>query len=258
MSIRSIPSFVFLSALTALLPAQRGEPAATPAATPAENPAATQKDPEAKVLQLGQRPDRALSLRDLDGEAVTAESLLGKVVVVNFYSIQCPVQRAWDRRLADIQRFFTPQGVVFLHIDSNVTEIGAEPPKPVEGEQPYARIREHLKEQDLPFRVLVDHGNAVADLFGATSTPHVYVFGPHGRLIYRGLVDDDQRDRNQDGRTEYLRTTLTRLLAGEEVEPFATKEVGCSIKRVGKGSGRGRGARRGSSDGGSSGGDGDR
>lgn len=64
-----------------------------------------------------------------------AHEFMGKVTVVNFYSIQCPIQRAWDGRLA-IQKEFESQGVVFLHIDSNVTEIGEEAPSPTASRSP--------------------------------------------------------------------------------------------------------------------------
>ncbi len=212
-----------------------------------DKPATDQPKPDQgapKVLQLGQRLDGNVTLLDIDGKSQKAHDLMGTVTVVSFYSIQCPVQAAWDRRLADIQKDFAAQGVTFLHIDSNVTEIGAEPTKAEGDAKPYANIRDHLKAKDLPFRVFVDHGNKVADLFDAKTTPHVYVFGKDGRLVYRGLVDDDQKDRNQEGRTNHLRDVLGKLLKDEKVEPFATKEQGCSIKRVDAG-GRGQGRRNG-------------
>ena len=204
--------------------------------------------PEApKTLQLGARVNGEVTLTDLDGKTVKAHDLMGKVTVVSFYSIQCPVQKAWDGRLAQIQKDFEAQGVTFLHIDSNKTEIGEAPPK-VEGDaKPYENVRAHLKEKGLPFRVLVDHGNKVADLFDAKTTPHVYVFGTDGKLVYKGLVDDDQKDRNADKRNNYLRDVVGKLLKNEKVVPFATKEEGCSIKRVDAagGQGGGRGGRRG-------------
>ena len=210
----------------------------------------------ADAIELGQRIDGELSLRDIDGQEQKAKDLMGKVTVINFYSIQCPVQAQWDERLAQIQKDFAEQGVVFLHIDSNVTEIGEKAPEQTkaddkEAKKPYENVRAHLAEKGLPFRVLVDHGNKVADLFAATSTPHVYVFGVDGKLVYKGLVDDDQRDTKQDTRTNYLRDVLGKLTKGETVEPSSTRAVGCSIKRLGgnnRGGGRrprGEGRRRG-------------
>ncbi|HEX5054448.1 MAG TPA: redoxin domain-containing protein [Planctomycetota bacterium] len=231
-----------LSLLVFPVPAQ--EPAPEPAKPAPEQP---------KVLQLGDRVKGELALLDIDGVPQKAGSLMGKITVVNFYSIQCPIQAGWDQRLAQIQKDFEGDGVVFLHIDSNVSEIGAEPPPPEQDIDAYAKVRSHLKEKQLPFRVLVDHGNKVADLFDAKTTPHVYVFGNDGRLVYKGLVDDDPKDRNADSRSNYLRDVLGKLTKGEKVEPFTTKEQGCSIKRVSAGrkpGGRRRGGDQGGKDGG--------
>lgn len=187
--------------------------------------------PEApKTLQLGQRVNGDLTLPDLDGKPVKAHDLMGKITVVNFFSTRCPVQKAWDKRLADIQKQFEAQGVAFLHIDSNTTEIDPDPKKP--DSKPIDGLKAHLKDNGLPFRVLLDHGNVAADLFDARTTPHIYVFGKDGKLVYKGLVDDDQKDRNADKRNNYLRDVVGKLLKDEKVEPFATKEEGCSIKRV--------------------------
>ena len=245
-------SFLALSAAGFAQDAPPQDPAQPPKA---EAKPATEK-PALKTLELGQRIDGELSLRDIDGQEQKAKDLMGKVTVINFYSIQCPVQAQWDERLAQIQKDFAEQGVVFLHIDSNVTEIGEKAPEQPkaddkEGKKPYENVRAHLAEKGLPFRVLVDHGNKVADLFAATSTPHVYVFGVDGKLVYKGLVDDDQRDTKQDTRTNYLRDVLGKLTKGETVEPSSTRAVGCSIKRLGgnnRGGGRrprGEGRRRG-------------
>ncbi len=226
--------FVLLSFPASLLLAQEPTPT-TP--KPAELPkaeAASAEKPKAeqpKTLQLGSRVNGAMVLTDIDGKPQKAGELMGKITVVNFYSIQCPVQAGWDKRLATIQKDFE-KDVVFLHIDSNKSEIGEAPPK-VEGDaKPYENIRSHLKEKELPFRVLVDHGNKVADLFDAKTTPHIYVFGRDGRLVYKGLVDDDAKDKNADGRKNHLRDVLGKLTKDEKVEPFTTKEEGCSIKRV--------------------------
>lgn len=197
-----------------------------------------------KVLDLGQRPSGDITMTDLDGKTVKAKDLMGKIVVVNFYSIQCPIQRDWDARLAAIQVKHQKEDVVFLHINSNHTEIGKEAEASKPDTQTYANVRKHLADQKLPFRVLLDHGNKIADLFGARTTPHIYVFNRQGQLVYRGLVDDDQKNRNAESRNNYLNDVLDKLAQDKAFEPFANKEVGCSIKRVNASQG-GRGGRRG-------------
>jgi thiol-disulfide isomerase/thioredoxin len=205
------------------------EPAPAPKPVPAD--ASTAKPAAAMKLTLGSRLDGLTTLKDLDGNDHKAKSYMGKIVVVNFFSIQCPIQKAWDPTLTEIQTKYADK-VVFLNIDSNVTEIGAEPAKAGGDAKPYANIREHLKERKLPYTVLVDHGNVVADIFEARATPHVFVFGANGKLVYRGAIDDDQKREKGDGAKRYLVETLDKLIAGETVEPYETNAVGCTIKRV--------------------------
>lgn len=187
---------------------------------------------KAQTLALGMRANGDVVLKDIDGKEHKAKSYQGKITVVNFYSIQCPIQAAWDDRIAAIQKEFAPKDVVFLHINSNHTEIGEKPPTAKDGEKPYENIRSHLEEKELPYTVLVDHGNVVADAFGAKTTPDIFVFGKDGKLVYRGLVDDDQRGNKADKAKHYLKDVLTSLVAGDKVEAYETKPQGCTIKRV--------------------------
>lgn len=247
---KTLSRLLLTSCLCLPLAAQEPPKPAPDAKPPVENKQGDAK-PKAeapKTLQLGQRVNGEITLLDLDGKTVKAHEQMGKLTVVSFYSIQCPIQAAWDQRLAQLQKDFEAKGVTFLHIDSNTSEIDAGKSRDgaeITKEQRLQTIRDHLKTKSLPFRVLVDQDNKVADLFDAKTTPHVYVFGKDGKLVYKGLVDDDQKDRNADKRNNYVRDVLGKLLKDEKVEPFSTKEEGCSIKRVsaeGKGGGRrGRG-----------------
>ncbi|MGA1523469.1 MAG: redoxin domain-containing protein [Planctomycetota bacterium] len=219
-----------------------------PVVPPKPDVAEQEKEPEKpKLLELGGKLPGSLSLADIDGAAVRSQSLRGKVVVVNFWSFTCPIMKGWEPRLKAIHDEYTDREVVFLMVNSNVGngEIGdGEPAK--EGDKPYAKIRGYLSENELPYRVLVDHGSKIADVFQAKTTPDVYVFDPEGVLVYRGLIDDDPRGNKGEKATQHLRVVLEQLLAGEKVEPKATTPIGCGIKRPAGEGGvrRGRGRRR--------------
>jgi len=223
-------SFVAVLASAALAFAQ--EPQPVPVGPPVVAPAAAPQPP--KTLALGMRVPAETVLVDIDGKEHRAGDCKGKITVVNFYSITCPIMRGWEQRLAAIEQQYGKQGVVFLDIDANSTEIGTTPPAKDGKDKPYEKIRAHLAAEKLPFTVLADHGNVVADFFGAQTTPHVFVFAADGKLVYRGLIDDDQHDRKGDQAKRYLRDTLDQLLAGKTVTPSETKSIGCAIKRAGK------------------------
>lgn len=197
---------------------------------PAAKPQEPAKKPAPQALALGMTIDAKVALKDIDGVEHKASDYRGKIVVVNFFSTECPVQNGWDPQLAAIEREFAKKGVVFLNIDSNRSEIGDEPQKPAGDAKPYADIRQHLAEKKLPYTMLVDHGNVVADLFGARTTPDIFVFSAEGKLTYRGLIAETAKGEPK----QHLRDTLGKLLAGEKVEPFQTTPQGCGIKRVPK------------------------
>lgn len=193
-----------------------------------------------RVFEVGKPVDATIALMDVDGRQHKLGDYEGRIVVVDFWSIQCPVSRAYEERLNALHAKYGKEGVVFLAIDSNHTEIdkGAD----MKNEDAYGKIREYRDEAEVKMPILVDRGNVVADRFNAQTTPHAFVIDERGMLRYAGAIDSDQSGRRDDA-TPYLANALDSLLAGEEVEMASTKPVGCSIKRAEKGE-RGEGRMR--------------
>ena len=71
----------------------------------------------------------------------------------------------------------------------------------------------------------------LARAFGATHTPHVFVFNAEGKLVYRGAIDDDAKNPDKVEET-YLADALDACLAGKPVKTTSSKALGCSIKFV--------------------------
>lgn len=222
------------------------EPAPAPKPTPVP---ATQK-PERKPLALGERPAGMIALPDIDGTVHRSADFAEQIVVVCFWSTECPIMRAYEKRMTAVVTEYREKGVRFLMINSNESnrEIADGPargddgkplPREADAPKPYGKIRNYLADHELPYTVLIDHGSVVADAFRAKTTPDVYVFGKDGVLVYRGAIDDDAQGRKGDESTPYLRNVLDKLVAGETVEPSQTEPVGCTIKRP-----RAAGARR--------------
>lgn len=241
-------SVFFALASASALAAAPQDPVVRPDPKPPVAEQEKQEPAKPQLLEVGGKLPAPLALADIDGETVRSQALLGKVVVVNFWSFTCPIMKGWESRLKAIHDEYGARDVVFLMINSNEGngEIGDGKPAE-EGAKPYAKIRGYLAEHELPYRVLVDQGSKIADVFQAKTTPDVYVFDPKGVLVYRGLIDDDPRGNKGEKTTHHLKTVLDALLAGEEVEPHATTPIGCGIKRPAAAGGtgrRGRGRRR--------------
>ena len=115
--------------------------------------------------------------------------------------------------LAEIQRKYSVKDVTFLMIASNQGNGEIVDRELEEGQQPFVEIRDYLAREKLPHRVLIDRRSSVARMFQAKTTPDVFVFDAEGRLVYRGLIDDDPRDNKPDERTDFLRDALARRMA---------------------------------------------
>ena len=99
-----------------------------------------------------------------------------KLVVVAFLGTECPLAKLYGPRMQQLAEEFGPQGVAFLGINSNrqdsITEMAA-----------YARIH------GIEFPILKDLSNVVADQFGATRTPEVFVLDEDRVVRYHGRID---------------------------------------------------------------------
>jgi peroxiredoxin len=166
------------------------------------------------LVQVGQ-PAPDFSLPDLEGISNRLSDLRGTIVVLNFWSATCPWAQVADEAIAAIE-VLRDERIVLWPIASNVDETPEQ-------------IRDVAKERGLPF-VLLDAGHAVADLYEAVTTPHVFVVDAEGILRYRGSVDDTSF-RQRSPTKNYLADVLSALLEGREPAPTETPGYGCAIVR---------------------------
>jgi peroxiredoxin len=155
-----------------------------------------------------------------DGKAVALKDLLAKnkAVAVIFVATKCPVSNAYNTRMAALGKEYAAKGVLLVGINSNKTE-------------PAAEVKEHAEKHGFSFPVLKDDGNKIADAYGATRTPEVFVLDPKGNLLYHGRIDENQDDA-KNVRSPDLKNALEAVLSGKPVPTAETKAFGCTIKRV--------------------------
>jgi thiol-disulfide isomerase/thioredoxin len=215
-------------AVAGLAQAQDKPPAAPPAKAPAQGkPSAPKPDEGKKAYAVGDMVDPALAFVDLEGKPHTLKEYLGKTVVLDFWSIECPVSKGYEARFKGIYADYSKKGVVFLMIDANHGEIGGA------GADPFAAIKKYVKDQSIPYPILADKKNVVADRFAAQTTPHVFILDDKGKLRYAGGVDDDPDGKKEAKSVKnYVREALDALLAGKEPPATTSHNTGCSIKRA--------------------------
>lgn len=169
-------------------------------------------------------PVAGFTLEDVRGKQHSLDDLAGQqLVVIAFLGTECPLAKLYSPRLARLHQAYGPRGVAFVAINSNVHDSLAE-------------IAASARTHGLEFPVLKDHGNQVADQFGATRTPEVFVLDRDRVIRYSGRIDDQYGVgyvREKPGRNE-LADALDELLAGKSVTRPRADPVGCLIGRVRK------------------------
>ena len=171
-----------------------------------------------------QAPD--FSLRDLAGNSAGLAQFKGRTVVLEWNNPNCPyVQKHYGSgNMQGLQQ--AAQGkTVWLAINST---------SPASGDFMSAEalkkwVAEH---KSAPTHYLLDPDGSVGRLYGAKTTPHMYVINPQGRVVYAGAIDDKRSTNPADipGATNYVRTALGALAKGEPVRNANTQPYGCSVK----------------------------
>jgi peroxiredoxin len=169
----------------------------------------------------------AFTLVDSEGTEHSLSDFKGKYVVLEWINYGCPfVKKHYDSgNMQALQGKYTGKDVVWLAICSSA-----------EGKQGYysgselsQQIAAHKGKQTA---YLIDADGKVGKLYGAQTTPHMYVVDPEGKLIYMGGIDDKRSTDVADVETatNYVSAVLDAALAGEEIPYTSTRPYGCSVK----------------------------
>ena len=96
------------------------------------------------------------------------------------------------------------------------------------GDDSMEEMKKHAADKgygELPY--LIDEKSALANAFGAKTTPHIFLFDKDWKLVYEGAIDDNSKDAKA-----VKATYLKDVASGKKIDPNNTKAIGCSIKRV--------------------------
>jgi hypothetical protein len=164
---------------------------------------------------------------DSNGVQHSLSEYRGKFVVLEWANQGCPYDRKHylSGSIESQQREWTAKDVVWLTVISSAP-----------GEQGYVTPSEentYLKTMHAaPTAALLDPTSAIARLYEAKTTPHIFVIDPTGKLIYQGALDDKPTTEQADlkGARNYLNETLTAAKAGKPVPVASTRPYGCSVK----------------------------
>jgi len=151
----------------------------------------------------------------------------GKFVVLEWMNFHCPFVKKHYKsgNMQNLQKEYTAKGVVWLSICSSA------PGK--EGNFSTDQINQQLKEYNASQTAyLIDEDGTVGKMYGAKTTPDMYIINKEGILIYTGAIDDIRSTDVDDipKAKNFVKEALDNALNGNPIVTKITKSYGCSVK----------------------------
>lgn len=173
------------------------------------------------------KPAPDFTATDIKGQPFQLSSHKGKTVVLEWTNSGCPfVQKHYETgNMQKTQKTALEKGVEWITINSsapgkqgNVTPEQAAKIATEAGASNTAEI--------------LDESGEIGKLYGAQTTPHMFVIDKDGNVAYMGAIDDNSSPKHEtvEGAKNYVLAALDELAGGKPVTISVTQPYGCSVK----------------------------
>jgi peroxiredoxin len=170
------------------------------------------------------------SLQGSDGKTYKLSDFKGKIVVLEWFNKDCPFVRKFytSKTMQGLQKDWTGKGVVWFTVSSAA-----------EGKEGFMKPDENNKYRTentvASTATLLDTTGKVGKLYGAKTTPHMFVINKDGKVAYQGAIDDKPSANPKElaGATNYVTAALTALTTdgkASAIKVSSTTPYGCSVK----------------------------
>ena len=171
--------------------------------------------------QVGEAaPD--FTVKDAEGKEHKLSDYKGKIVVLQWVNPDCPIcRRVHEQGLVQDMR------TQLKELDPEVVHLAINTTYDMEAE----KSAKYLARHKIDSPVLIDQEGTVGRLYGAKTTPHLFVIDQEGVLRYDGAIDDDS-PRGTKGKSakNYAVNAVRQIVEGETVIPDSTTPYGCNVK----------------------------
>lgn len=162
------------------------------------------------------------TLKDTDGKEVSLSQFKGKIVVLEWYNSACPFVVLHHKKyttMTDTAKKFGDK-VQWVAINSSAP-----------GKAGHGLDITSKKEWSIAYPILNDETGKVGRLYGAKTTPHMFVIDAQGVLQYAGAIDNDAKNEKSPGeKLNYVAQAIDELLANKPVSQKEIKAYGSSVK----------------------------
>jgi hypothetical protein len=137
----------------------------------------------------------------------------------------CPFVLGWEDQYPMLGSMADLNKIGMVLVNSNEAKRG--------GDDSMEEMKNHSKGAGYNVPYVVDNNSALANAFGANTTPHIYLFDGDMKLVYTGAINDKYEQKDKVATTRWLHDAMMLLADGkaDQIEPKETKNIGCSIKR---------------------------
>ncbi len=173
-------------------------------------------------------PAPEFTLSDITGKTHSLSEFRGKTVVLEWHNPECPIVRKHyeSGNIPATQRAAESDGVVWLTINSGAHGRQG-------GDYSGEQLQNYLKRLNAaPTAYLRDPDGKVGRLYGAKTTPHIFIIGADGILRYNGAIDSIRSSDPSDIKraTNYVAAALEDIKTGRAMRTATSQPYGCAVK----------------------------
>lgn len=179
---------------------------------------------EVKELEIGKTgPMFDVKMTTTEGTQISlAQIKKSNGTLLIFTSNTCPWVHAWENRYNEVAQLAAAANVGVLFVNPNEATRA-------QGES-LEDMRKRKQDKGYAFTYALDKDHKLADAYGATRTPHVYLMDKNNKLVFVGAIDDNSRNREEVD-AYYIKDALADLSAGRAIATPTSRALGCTIKR---------------------------
>ena len=170
------------------------------------------------------------SSMDSNGSVVKLSDFVGTPVILEWTNHDCPyVARHYEENnMQTAQKIAHDKGFIWLSVISSTP-----------GDQGHVSPKKanelSLTRNAYPTHVLLDESGDIGMMYGAKTTPHMYIIDAQGILRYKGAIDDIGSGMkffktSFADATNYINTQLDDVIQGNSLKVVSTVAYGCSVK----------------------------
>jgi thiol-disulfide isomerase/thioredoxin len=170
----------------------------------------------APFIKLKNTDDRIVSFDDYPS---------AKGFIIVFICNGCPYSKAYEKRIIELNKKYAESQFPVITVNPNDPVISPE--------DSFDKMKEHARANHYTFPYLYDEGQVITNLYGAKSTPQVFVISKNGgnyTVEYTGAIDNDTRNSSPD-KINYTEDAVSALLNNKKPAITVTRAIGCSISR---------------------------